>query len=715
MKKTVLTVALAISSPIFAADDEIGIYADRRVPLPAPETGSPRGAGTADTASLLEDLPGISLYSAGGLSSLPSIRGLADDRIRIRVDGMDLISACSNHMNPPLSYIDPSSVGKIRAFAGVTPVSMGGDSIAGTIEVQSVPPRFAAQGTHLVSGETGAVYRSNGSVQGYHLAAGIASDTISLRYSGSTVRAKNYLAGGAFKAASSTPGSLSGAVVAADEVGSSSYQATNHQVALGLKSRDHLVTMKAGVQSIPHQGFPNQRMDMSGNDSTSLNLGYHGKYSWGILDARIYDEHTRHSMNFVGDKQFWYGALFNVAGMPMDTEGRNSGFRIMGTLPFTEADIFRSGVEYRRYRRNDWWNPVANSGMMMSPNVFRNINAGKRDRTALFAEWERNWNRKWTTQSGIRFEQVAMDTGNVQGYSPAYAAAANAFNATSHARRDNNLDLTLLARFAPDRNSSFEAGYAMKTRSPNLYERYVWANSNSMVMNMNNWFGDGNCYVGNQNLKPEVAHTLNLSAKWQGEDWQMKVSPYHTWVRNYIDAVACPACAARADGFANLSLANQSARLYGVDLSGWKSLGSFEGYGNFRMLASFDYERGSNGTTGNNLYHIMPPNATISLEDKLDGWTGLLQMKLVSAKTRVDIVRREAGTGGYGLLNLYASREWKWMRIDFGIRNLFDKFYIDPLGGAYLGQGSTMGATIPNGSGVPGMGRSIDVGLTFKF
>ena len=46
---------------------------------------------------------------------------------------MDLISHCGNHMNPPLSYIDPSSVASVKVHAGITPVSIGGDSIAGTI------------------------------------------------------------------------------------------------------------------------------------------------------------------------------------------------------------------------------------------------------------------------------------------------------------------------------------------------------------------------------------------------------------------------------------------------------------------------------------------------------------------------------------------------------------------------------------------------------
>ena len=74
------------------------------------ETIVPARARTSDTASLLANIPGVSLYGNGGVSSLPAIHGMADDQVRVKVDGMDLISACANHMNPPLSYLDPSNV-----------------------------------------------------------------------------------------------------------------------------------------------------------------------------------------------------------------------------------------------------------------------------------------------------------------------------------------------------------------------------------------------------------------------------------------------------------------------------------------------------------------------------------------------------------------------------------------------------------------------------
>ena len=44
--------------------------------------------------------------------------------------------------------------------------------------------------------------------------------------------------------------------------------------------------MRLGLQDIPYQNYPNQRMDMTGNDSHQFNLRYQGQYAWGQLQAR---------------------------------------------------------------------------------------------------------------------------------------------------------------------------------------------------------------------------------------------------------------------------------------------------------------------------------------------------------------------------------------------------------------------------------------------
>ncbi|MCZ2421179.1 MAG: TonB-dependent receptor plug domain-containing protein, partial [Burkholderiales bacterium] len=142
---------------------------------------------TSDSASLLREVPGVSLYGAGGVSSLPAIHGLADDRLRIKVDGMDLLSACPNHMNPPLSYLDPSQAGSLKVYAGLAPVSVGGDSIGGAIVAETAAPVFAAPGQgSLLRGEAGAFYRSNGHAKGANLSATYATESFSFSYAGAT-------------------------------------------------------------------------------------------------------------------------------------------------------------------------------------------------------------------------------------------------------------------------------------------------------------------------------------------------------------------------------------------------------------------------------------------------------------------------------------------------------------------------------------------------
>jgi iron complex outermembrane receptor protein len=169
-------------------------------------------------------------------------------------------------------------------------------------------------------------------------------------------------------------------------------------------------------------------------------------------------------------------------------------------------------------------------------------------------------------------------------------------------------------------------------------------------------------------------------------------------------------------GFVYLQFANQDARLYGLDLSGFADLGKTAHWGQFTFSGMVNYVNGSNRSSGDNLYNTMPLNARLALTQRLGGWSGTAEVQLVSAKTDVSAVRNELQTAGYGLLNLRASYEWKQMRLDAGIDNLFDRFYNHPLGGAYVGQGRTMaGTAVPWGVSVPGMGRSLNAGVTVKF
>ncbi len=700
----------------------------------------PMRAATSDTAALLGDVPGYSAYGAGGVSSLPVLRGLADDRLRTKVDGMDLVAACPNHMNPALSYIDPTRVESIQVYAGVTPVSVGGDSIGGSIVVESAPPQFAATGAYeLVDGEAGTFYRSNGNAVGANAAVTLANDTLSLSYTGSIAKSDNYTAGGNFKTSTAT--GRAGHTLPLDEVGSTAYESINQALDLAVRNGNHLFDLGLDYQHIPYEGFPNQRMDMTDNTSTQVNLGYTGEYDWGVLKARAYHEKTDHTMDFGDDKRFWYGTASGgptspdgmpcspigpncAAGMPMYTEGENTGLSVNAELPLSARDTVRVGAEYQAYRLDDWWPP---SGAGMWPGTFWNINDGKRDRSALFGEWETQVSPQWMSLLGLRYEMVQMDAGDVQGYCTSGMCMGNqladsaSFNAQDRGKTDHNWDMTALARFTPDVTQTYEAGIAQKTRSPNLYERYAWSTW-TMAAIMNNFVGDGNGYVGDIDLKPEVARTLSLAADWHAageKPWALRVAPYYTYVKDYIDAT-CNGTSCPDDQFNVLRYINQSALLYGVDISGNVLAARTHGFGDFTASGLLSYVRGENRDTGDNLYNMMPLNAKLALTQRWGRWTNVVEGQFVAAKTKVSDVRNEVETPGYSLFNLRSSYQWKQVRLDVGVENLFDKNYALPLGGAYLGQGTTMSINPPPGifpqwgTAVPGMGRSIYAGLNYQ-
>lgn len=749
-----LAAALA-ALPAMLYAEEAPMLSDVVVSAPAPEdeagaisvteeSKDALRAATSDTASLLRAVPGVNLYTSGGVSSLPSIHGLADDRLRTKVDGMDLISACGNHMNPPLSYIDPTHVDSAQVYTSLVPVSVGGDSIGGAIVVDSPEPEFAAPGAGtLTNGEAGVFYRSNGDTYGGNLAATIANEKFSVTYAGATAQADDYTAGGDFKPAG--PAAAGRDWLDADEVGSTMYKSTNQSITFAARHENHLLDLKLGIQDIPYQGWPNQRMDMTDNDSTQINLRYRGEYAWGDLEARAYQEKTRHKMQFYDDKLYWYGPN-NVpnsdgvpcvtlsggqngcaAGMPMDTDAKNTGVVVKAEIPLSSRDLLRVGSELQNYRLDDWWDP---SGKGMWPDTFWNIRDGERDRLAVYGEWEAQWTSQWLTQLGLRHETVDMDAGDVQGYSPTYSTAdAAAFNAADHSKTDQNLDATALARFTPSAMQSYEFGIAQKTRSPNLYERYTWS-THGMSMRMINWFGDGNGYVGNLDLKPETARTVSITADWHDagrSQWGLQVTPYYTKVDDYIDAERCSggmgmgaACTTAnltaEDAFVYLQFVNQDATLYGIDVSGFMPLAKSASLGEFTLNGLLNYVRGENDETGDNLYNMMPLNTTVAVVQRLGGWTGSVEWQWVDDKDRLSWERNEQGTDSYNLFNLRGSYEWKQVRLDVGVENVADKLYFHPLGGAYLGQGKTMSGTdVPWGTTVPGMGRSLYTAVNVKF
>lgn len=649
-------------------------------------------ATETDTAAILASLAGVSVNTGGGFASMPTIHGMSEQRITILVDGQPIDQGCPNDMNTPLSYTNPQSIAAIRVTPGVAPVSMGGDNIAGVISVSSAPPRFATAGAALATGSASGYYRSNGDAFGTTGSLTLASRTLSATWTGSYVQSDNYSGGGSL-----------------GKVRSTEYAKTDQALALAWQNTAGLFELKGSYHHAPYEGFVNQYMDMTNNTSWTLRGRYRGSFGWGNVDLSASYRDVDHMMNFLADKL--------PGAMPMVTKSHMFTSAAKLELPLSAHDTLLLGAEYHHERLDDYWPPVPGN-MMMGPGTFQNINGAHRDRLGAYAEWNAHFSSQLSGSFGMRYDRVAMDTGQVAPYGTgmmqmADVMAAAAFNARSHHRTDDNWSGSALITWTPDKVVSFEFGYARKVRSPNVYERYTWGRGN-MASQMIGWFGDGNGYVGNLDLKPERADTLSATLVWTPvEGTSLKVSPYYTHVSDYIDAVVLKPLTdmmGMSSPFVQLQFANIEASFHGIDVSGQARLAG-SGKDETLLTASLGWGRGTNLSQHVPLYHQMPLDIRVGVSHHKGPFELGGEVEWVARKDRVDPRRNEPVTAAYALVNLNAAYTLGAWRLGVEAKNLFDKSYYLPLGGVSLGDYKATGTLRP----VPGMGRSVNVSLSTRF
>jgi iron complex outermembrane receptor protein len=647
---------------------------------------------TSDTGKALSAIPGVSINSGGGFSSMPAIRGLTEQRIKVLVDGQPIDAACPNDMNSPLSYTIPQTLATVSVIPGVAPVSMGGDNIGGVISVAGPEPRFSHDGSLLVTGEASAFYRSNGDGFGGATTLTVAGSKLSATYTGSYTQSDNY-EGGGHKGV----------------VRSSEYAKTDHALALAWQNAAGLWELKGGYHFSPYEGFPNQAMDMTSNKSWFVQGRYRGMFDWGDVDLSASYRDTAHEMNFLADKL--------PGSMPMNTDVHTFAAAARFEVPLSAKHTARTGIEYHHEWLNDYWPPVAGS-MMMGPGTFVNINEAYRNRIGGYGEVRSQWSDRLSSVVGLRFDRIEMNTGDVQPYGMnmmqmADVMAANAFNASSHGRSDNNWSGSAIVTWAPDDRIALELGYAHKARSPNIYERYTWGRG-AMASRMIGWFGDGNGYVGNLGLKPERADTVSATLSLTPvEGVSIRLSPYYTHVNDYIDAVFVQRLTdmmGMPGPFVQLQFANLTAEFYGLDLSGEAQLTGTRDNGT-ALSASLSYVHGQNLSQDVPLYHQMPLDAKLGVSHRSGGLELGGEVEWVARKDRVDPRRNEPVTAAYALVNLSAAYSLGGWRLSVEAENLFDKGYDLPLGGVSLGDYKATGTLRP----VPGQGRSVNVGLSTRF
>ena len=653
--------------------------------------------------SLLSNL-GVDFSAAGGVSNLPILNGLMGDRVKVLVDGADLTAACANHMNPPLSYISANQITSYKVVAGVSPISAGGDNIAGVISVNSISPQYG-ESSDLArrSGYVSAKYSSIDNGRKLGVGARLASDTFSFNYQGSFSDADSYENGNG------------------DVVLDTLYRAQNHSLTGAIRDKKQQLVIKLTHQKIPYQGFANQYMDMTDNTSYGAIAQYKRSFENSEFEGQVNWHSVTHEMGFFSKEK--------TGMMPMRTDSQDISTQLKWRISLNENSSLLLGQEYYNYRIDDWW-PAIEGSAMMGPNDYVNINNGKRERIALFAEYESQINKKLWLNTGVRVERVNTQVDEVQAYNDGMsmmdmgsmssannAMAANDFNNADRNKTDTIVDANLLANYQITLYDELQLGLARKNRAPNLYERYSWGVSN-MATTMIGWYGDANGYIGNPELDVETANTISATYSKTAKDdnWRVSANVWYTDVNDYIDANIVRSF--NSYGLANtsrniLQFSNVDATLYGAKIDVSKSLYQSKPFGEWVLTANITSTRGKRDDTNQPLYQIKPLHTKLTLSQQIGLFENALSWEWVDTKSRVDINRLENQTDSYNLVNLSSKATFNALTLSAEVTNLFDEFYELPLGGvsiAALKQDSSTGFTQ-----LAGQGRSFNISASYAF
>lgn len=94
--------------------------------------------GTANVAEAVEKAPGVAMVGKGGYSMVPSIRGVAENRILLLVDGIQITS--ERRIGASASFIGLNNIDRIEVNRGPYSVIHGSGAIGGIINIVTKSP-----------------------------------------------------------------------------------------------------------------------------------------------------------------------------------------------------------------------------------------------------------------------------------------------------------------------------------------------------------------------------------------------------------------------------------------------------------------------------------------------------------------------------------------------------------------------------------------------
>jgi iron complex outermembrane receptor protein len=589
-------------------------------------------------------------------------------------------------MDPPLHYAPSILVERIDVARGVAPVAEG-PSLGGAINAELVQAQFSNSGRLTPQVRMASQYRSVDDSHAVGGLAALANDTWRIGVIASREQGDDYSFPG---------GTVAGTLFERDLYG----------VHAGFRTGAGELFVEYRRSETDPSGNPPFALDMVYFNTDFVQGGFRGQIAEDVgLTVRLGHVAVRHLM----DNQ----TLRQPAAAPAQARATFADADTMtaeAALRFgTARAYFEVGADAELHDRFvTITNPTNPAFFIQSqPNV-------QAERMGAYLQWRGQLGAA-QFELGGRIDRTSQSAGIPQlgaavPMGPRGLAAA--FIASGREADDTTVDA--VARLWIESGAiTPRLTLARKTRVPSVLERFAWLPTEASF-----GLADGNIYVGNQGLKPEVAWIADAGFDLEIAWLTLRPTVYYRRIDDFIQGTPFDATpgvintpvemvAGMSGDPTPLMFRNTDAELYGADLDFVvRPLDSLELAGTASLV------RGQRRDIHDDLYRIPPASLRLSAT-----WvTGELSLgtEVIAAanQNRVSQTNGELPGEGYATLGLFARYGLGYgIALEAGVENLLDEQYSPHLSGR-----SRVGASdVPVGERLPGPGRGLWARLTAQF
>ena len=594
------------------------------------------------TEDLLDRVPGADFIQRANFAWEPVVRGMSGGQVGLVIDGMKIVGACVDKMDPTSAYVEVENLEKLELSKGGFDLTQA-SQIGGTVNFVTQKPRFDKP-LHM-DAEFG--YESAAALRRGRIAGGFSRGKTSFRGSYSYKIADDF-----------TPGGDA-------QVFNSGYQKNNFKIDVTqLLGRTHDVTASVLVDNAWDVGYPVLLMDATLAQANIFSM----THSWKPVDSSVKSIETRLYYNTVDhwmddfERDVMERVVMRGMNMPMYGYTRTAGAISTLDLAIGVRNLRVTLDTYQTESFGDMW---MFSLFESIPDMYL-LNLG--DVLVQHGALSLDYSTPVTKRLNARFN-ARLD------YSPRDVKKEEAIAILQGRWGEEDLSKVYTLGSA---SATFEYSLSAATRM-----RLALAQVGRLPTHVENYghyvynYVDGFFYSGNPNIKPEQSSQIDIGVEHWTTHFAVRANVYTNYIQNYIVGLNDDGLVGGTETLRFRVYDNAGAALLlGAELSAVWGVTQ-----NIEMAGTWAYTWGENLEYDEPMYLIPPMSGLLSVRYNQERWWGEVETRMAMPQNRVArIAAEEDGTDGYLIMNLRGSVDLlKHTELKAGVDNVFDTYYNEHL------------------------------------